>query len=60
MDSLQTRLKWLKRRTEKENRRVTARWGWKLRFVHCAVASATKEMGKIRLDVWRGAEQWCG
>lgn len=56
MRDFQTWLKRLDERTEEDNSRVTSKWGWKPKFMHSTVPSATKEMSKIRSR----AQKQCG
>lgn len=42
MTYLQTWLKRLEEPKKKDNRRVLSKYGWKLKFMHCTVASAKK------------------
>lgn len=57
MKNLQPRPKRPENGTKKDNECAKSKCGWTLKALHCTVASATKEMDKIRLDLWTNAER---
>lgn len=56
MTTLHTWLERLEEKAKEDKRRLTSKWGWKLKVIHCEVSSATEEKSRIRLGVLHGAE----
>lgn len=52
MKKLQTCLKRVQETPEEDNGQATSKQEWKVKITQCAVASATKDLGKFRLEVW--------
>lgn len=50
--NLHSLMKSLEEKTEEDNERLTSKWDLKPKVSHWALASATNEVSKIRLDVW--------